>query len=116
MEVVVHFLQNKTLLQREINSTKFPNITCGKICKRSISCLIPEIQFYEEKQVEDMLAKVADIWCQPSGECPLEFLHPFFSSHKPFNSNWMLSETEKFLSNYKENEYKTKEFIGNPIS
>ena len=40
---------------------RVPNSICGKICKHSISCAIPEKQFYDEKRVEDPLEKLAEM-------------------------------------------------------
>ena len=47
-----------------------------------------------KKQVEDMLAKSAEMWSQPSAECSLDFTQPFNSSHKPFNFNWILTKIQ----------------------
>ena len=54
----------------------------------------PKYNFTMKTQVEDMLAKLAEMWSQPSAECPLDFSQPFNSSHKPFNLNWMLAKTQ----------------------
>ena len=85
----------------------------------------PKYNFTMKTQVEDMLAKLAEMWSQPSAQCPLDFSQPFNSSHTPFNLNWMLAKiqnetnaaqqevehmrniTAKFLSN-DENDEKQK--------
>ena len=54
----------------------------------------PKYNFTMKTQVEDMLAKLAEMWSQPSAECPLDFSQPFNSSHKPFNLNWMLAKIQ----------------------
>ena len=86
----------------------------------------PKYNFTMKTQVEDMLAKLAEMWSQPSAQCPLDFSQPFNSSHTPFNLNWMLAKiqnetnaaqqevehmrniTAKFLSN-DENDEKQKQ-------
>ena len=54
----------------------------------------PKYNFTMQKQVETMLAKLAEMWSQPSAECPLDFSQPFNSSQKPFNLNWMLAKIQ----------------------
>ena len=52
----------------------------------------PQYDFVMKQQIEDMLAKLATMWTEPSIMCPVNFSESFNSSNKPFNLDWMLSK------------------------
>ena len=94
----------------------------------------PQYDFVMKQQIEDVLAKLATMWTEPSIMCSVNFSEPFKLSNKPFNLDWMLSKvtnetksaknevkcmrnvTAKFLSPEEENGQRSRQKCAAPVA